>query len=90
MIYKMSKSEKFVQKVLPAQSDKNIEFQELRNLMLSLGFHERIKGSHHIYYKEGIEEIINLQSKQHKAKPYQVKQVRTFVIKYKLISFDNE
>jgi len=85
----MSKFEKFVQKILSAQSDKNIEFEELRKLMLSLGFHERIKGSHHVHYKDGIEEIINLQAKQHKAKPYQLKQVRALIIKHKLISFDN-
>jgi hypothetical protein len=86
----MSKFEKLVQKILSGQSDKNIEFNELRKLMLSLNFHERIKGSHHIYYKEGIEEIINLQPDHHNGKPYQVKQVRELIIKYKLISLDNE
>ena len=40
-----------------------------------------IKGSHHIYYKEGVEEIINLQSFNNKAKAYQVKQVRELLIK---------
>jgi hypothetical protein len=50
-----------------------------------LGFSVRIKGDHHIFYKEGIEEIINLQPlKNGKAKAYQVKQVRTIILKYKL------
>jgi hypothetical protein len=49
-----------------------------------LGFEERIRGDHHIYSKEGIEEIINLQPKGAKAKPYQVKQVRFMILKYKL------
>jgi len=45
-------------------------------------------GSHRIFYKEGVEEIINIQPKGGKAKPYQVKQVRQIISKYKLI--DNE
>jgi len=49
-----------------------------------LNFKSRIKGSHHIFYKEGVEEIINLQPDGNKAKPYQVKQVRNLILKYKL------
>ena len=45
---------------------------------------ERIRGSHHIFTKEGIEEILNLQPKQGKAKAYQVKQVREMLLKYQL------
>jgi predicted RNA binding protein YcfA (HicA-like mRNA interferase family) len=44
----------------------------------------RQKGSHHILTKDGIEEIINIQPKNGKAKPYQVKQVRERIIKSKL------
>jgi hypothetical protein len=52
---------------------------------LYLGFSERIKGSHHIFFKKNISEIINLQSlKSGKAKAYQVKQVRNIIIKYEL------
>jgi len=49
-----------------------------------LEFQERIRGSHHIYTKEDVTEIINLQMKGSKAKPYQVKQVRNLILKYKL------
>ncbi len=52
--------------------------------MTALGFDERISGSHHIFLMTGIEEIVNLQPKQNKAKPYQVKQVRNIILKYKL------
>ena len=52
--------------------------------MLALGFEERIKGSHHIYTKEGVIEILNFQPKGSKSKPYQVKQVRQVILKYKL------
>jgi hypothetical protein len=80
----MSKFEKLLQKILSGSSDRNISFNELRKLLLDLDFIERIKGSHHIYFKEGIEEIINLQPVGDKAKSYQVKQVRDIIIKYKL------
>ena len=81
----MSKFEKLLQKILSGSSD-NIEFADLRNLLLKLNFTERVKGSHHIFVKDKIEEIINLQSVDGKAKAYQVKQVRELILKYKLIS----
>ncbi len=74
-----------LEKVLSGLNDKNIKFNDLRRLILDLGFSERIKGSHHIYFKTGIIEIINLQSlKDRKAKAYQVKQVRNIILKYEL------
>ena len=71
-------------KILRGTSDTNILFERLRNLLRDLGFAERIRGSHLIFSKEGVEEILNLQSKGAHAKPYQVKQVRMVVLKYKL------
>ncbi len=53
-------------------------------LLKRLGFHERVRGSHHIFWKEGVQEILNLQPKGNKAKPYQVKQVRHVILKYRL------
>jgi len=53
-------------------------------LLKHFGFEERIKGSHHIFRKAGIEEKINLQKDGNKAKPYQVKQVRNILVTYKL------
>ena len=71
--------------VLSALSDKNIKFSDLRKLILDLDFSERIKGSHHIFFKKGVVEIINLQSlKNGKSKAYQVRQVRNIIIKYEL------
>ncbi len=80
----MTKFDKTLEKVLRGVSDANIEFDDLRQLLNGLGFQERIRGSHHIYTKDGVIEIINLQPKGSKAKPYQVKQVRTLILKYKL------
>lgn len=81
----MSKFEKLVIRLLSGNADRNFAFDDLVKILLSLGFILRnTSGSHHIFYKDGIEEIINLQPKDGKAKPYQVKQVREMIVKYKL------
>lgn len=77
--------EKILESVLSGLSDKNIRFEDLRKLLLTMGFGERIKGDHHILYREHMVEIINLQPlRDGKAKSYQVKQVRNILLKYKL------
>jgi predicted RNA binding protein YcfA (HicA-like mRNA interferase family) len=80
----MGKHEKLLAKVLQGTSDANTPFAGLCQLLKVLGFVERIRGSHHIFTKEGVEEILNLQPKGSKAKPYQVKQVRNIILRYKL------
>ena len=80
----MSKFEKLILQILRGTSDANIEFRELCQLLMHLGFDQRIKGSHHIFRKFGIEEKINIQKEGNKAKPYQVKQVRAVILEYKL------
>lgn len=80
----MSQQDKLLAKILLGTSDTNISFTELCQLLRSLGFDERIRGSHHIFTQEGIEEILNLQPKGSQAKAYQVKQVRVVIIKYQL------
>ncbi len=86
----MGKYEKILIKILSGFSDKNILFIDLRWLLKRLRFDERIKGNHHIFTGYGIEEIINIQPKGNKAKPYQVKQIRNLIIKYKLGEFKYE
>lgn len=82
----MSKSVKLIFKLLSGNSDKGFSFTDLIRLLETFGFNNRIKGSHHIFYREGIAEIINLKEGEGgKAKPYQVKQVRDILTKYKLI-----
>lgn len=80
----MGNIEKLLWKILRGTSDKNVSFSEVSLLLESLGFSVRIKGDHHIFTKAGIVEIVNLQPKGAKAKPYQVKQVRNIILKYKL------
>lgn len=78
----MSRHERLVRTILGGRSDANIRFDELRALMRYLGFEERVRGSHHLFDKEGIVEIVNLQSRGGHAKP--VRQVRRLILKYKL------
>ena len=80
----MGKFSKLRAKILGGGADSNIEFAELCKLLIRLGFTERIKGDHHIFSHDSVAEIINLQPKGKKAKPYQVKQVRGILVKYKL------
>jgi hypothetical protein len=44
----------------------------------------RWTGSHHIFTKEGIPEILNLQPEVSSAKAYQVRQVRDVILRYQL------
>ena len=80
----MGKLEKLCEHILMRRSDANVPFETLRALLRRLGFDERIKGDHHIFTKDGVEEIFNLQPKGGKGKPYQVKQVRDVILKYHL------
>ena len=86
----MSKYDKLLNKILCGTSDSNIQFSELCQLLYRLDFNERIKGDHHILSKQGVSEIINIQPKEGKAKPYQVKQIRNLILKYKLGDITNE
>lgn len=80
----MSKHEKLLLQVLRGTSEANISFDGLCQLLIWLGFEERIRGSHHIFRKQGVEEKINLQRDDGNAKVYQVRQVRAVIVKYRL------
>ena len=80
----MAKYEELLLRILRGTSDANISFNDLRQLLRRLGFEERIRGSHHMFRKAGVEEKINLQREGNKAKVYQVRQVRGVIIKYEL------
>ena len=80
----MSKYSKILTKILSGTNDNNVAFNNLCNLLINIGFHQRIKGDHHIFFMDNIEEIINIQPKGKTAKPYQVKQIRKLILKHKL------
>ena len=72
----MGKVEKLIERILLGGADANVDFDDLCGVLFSLGFSERQKGSHHIFSKTGVEDLVNLQREGSKAKPYQVRQVR--------------
>lgn len=80
----MGKQQKLIQTILRGQSDSNIAFKDLCNLLIMLGFNQRNQGSHFIFRKAGIVEMPNLQKDGNKAKPYQVRQIRAVLVKYQL------
>jgi predicted RNA binding protein YcfA (HicA-like mRNA interferase family) len=86
----VSESEKLLVRILRGTSDKNIAFEGMCRLLRHIGFEERTRGSHHIFTRDGVEEILNLQTKAGRAKPYQVKQVRQVILKYRLGGREDE
>jgi hypothetical protein len=90
---------KVLEMVLNGHADANVAFPDLLNVQLviirdarllrALGFSERIRGGHHIIWMAGVIEIINLQPRGQKAKPYQVRQVRKILLKYGLGANDD-
>ena len=80
----VARPKKVLDAVLRGQSDANIRFLDLCSLLTALGFSQRVRGDHHIFYRDEVAEILNLQPKAGRAKIYQVKQVRAVILKYKL------
>ncbi len=82
----MNEHEKFLSRVVSGASDASIWFHGMCSMLRSLGFQEHIiRGNHHIFTKENVEEILNLQPKAEvKVKPYQVRLVRQVILKYSL------
>lgn len=86
----MGTYEKLLSKILRGTSDADIPFEAMCHLLERLGFACRIRGDHHIFTKENVEEILNLQPKGPKAKVYQVKQVREMLLRYRLVPEEND
>ncbi len=76
-------SRKLLQKAL--SSPANLRFDEACALARAFGFHlSRVKGSHHIFARQSVRELVNLQEVGGKAKPYQVKQLLDLAERYNL------
>ena len=82
----MGKHEDTKERVTSGSSDANIDFNDLCAMLGDSGFKSRKgKGSHIIFSRKNVREIINLQpDKNGKAKKYQVKQVRQLFENYGL------
>lgn len=81
---RMATLEKLFYSIMSGTQDRNIKFSDMQKILEVLGFQCRIKGDHFIYWRDGIDEIINIQPDGNKAKPYQVKQIRNIILKYGL------
>ena len=81
----MTKAAKLARKLLDGRSDAAFRFDDLCLILARAGFLTRQgKGSHHIFYKSGVEEIINLHPLGNMAKPYQVKQAPELASNFKM------
>lgn len=68
------------------KSKSNLRFERLCLIAESFGFRFRGgKGSHRIYVKKGIKEMLNFQNIGGKAKPYQINQLIKVIEKNNLI-----
>jgi hypothetical protein len=66
-------------------SPANLRFSEACALARAFGFDlSRVNGSHHIFARQSIPELLNLQEVEGKAKPYQIKQLLAIVERYNL------
>ena len=80
----MPRPDSLLEHILMRRGDANVPFGPLCQLLKRLGFDERIRGDHHIFTMVGVEEILNLQPRSGKGKPYQVHQVRDIILRYRL------
>lgn len=68
------------------RNPRNVRFESFCQAAGLFGFRFRGgKGSHRVYVKGGVREMLNLQSVKGMAKPYQVKQFLKVVERYKLL-----
>ncbi|HEX2204878.1 MAG TPA: hypothetical protein VHG91_16330 [Longimicrobium sp.] len=82
----MSKLEKLLEKLLGGNADRSFAFEDLRYVLLRLGFEEEINAGHHMFTLDGVDEQVNIQRMRFgkDAKPYQMRQVRKLILKYRL------
>ena len=80
---------KLLQKILAGS--KNIKFSDMVNLVKGFGFNlSRTDGSHHIFVRPNIPELVNLQNVKGQAKPYQIRQFLKLIEKHNLKLKENE
>lgn len=79
----MARKEKLLRKL--TGGSRNVRFSEFQSALILFGFRlDRISGSHHIYVRRGITELINIQNVKGYAKPYQIKQFLALVERHNL------
>lgn len=79
----MTRRQKLIERA--TNNPAGIRFKELCLLAGHMGFQKRGgKGSHVVYERDGVEEILTFQDHNGMAKPYQVKQMIAVIEKYRL------
>lgn len=82
------KKQKLLKKILASQQ--NVRFGEMVSLIEAFGFQlNRVSGSHHIFVHPSLNELVNLQNVNGRAKPYQIKQFLRLIEKYDLSLQEN-
>ena len=80
---------KILQKILAGS--KSIRFSDMENLVQGFGFTlSRTGGSHHIFTRPDIPELVNLQNIKGQAKPYQIRQFLKLVETHNLKLKEND
>lgn len=79
----MTKKEKLIDRI--RNNPKGVRFEDACKLAMLYGFEEKGgKGSHRVFAKKGVKEIINFQNVGGEAKPYQVRQLLMIIERYGL------
>jgi hypothetical protein len=80
---RMPKARELLQKAI--RSPASLRFGEMVCLVKAFGFREaRQQGSHHIFIRPDVKELLNVQDVHGVAKPYQVRQFLKLVERYNL------
>ena len=66
-------------------NNKNIKYSDFCSILKYFGFVcKRQSGSHKLYYRLGVKELLNIQNVNGEIKPYQIKQFLNIIKKYNL------
>jgi predicted RNA binding protein YcfA (HicA-like mRNA interferase family) len=66
-------------------NNKNVRFGDFTLIVEAFGFNQvRVSGSHHMYWRDGVNEMVNIQNVRGEVKPYQIKQFLSLIEMYNL------
>lgn len=80
----MNRHQRLLNRILDGRQLANIAFNDVRSLLIRMGFEERIRGSHHSYRMAGVVDKVNLQPIGSDAKPYQLRELRKTLLNHDL------
>ncbi|MEL7416115.1 MAG: type II toxin-antitoxin system HicA family toxin [Pseudomonadota bacterium] len=83
----MSKAEKALDRLLRGTSDASFSFEDLRRVLLRLGFEQRTpKGSHYTFAHPAVPSILTI-PKRKPLKPVYVRKARALITEYGLADY---